>query len=361
MERICLTMIVKDEANVIERCLTNARPYFDTFCIHDTGSEDNTMEIIEKLMHEWNTPGILRKTEWANFGENRTAVFREARKKLKANAMLVLDADDIIYGKPNALTLSGKDVAEMTIETGNIKFNQRRLFTTKRDWIYIGALHEYPTPSDCEAISTHIITDVTIKHNADGGSWVNEAEKYNKHVDIMKSTDLTIPRNQFYLAQSLRAASRFHEAIMEYKKRVKMNGGWEQEAVYSMLMAARLEQTLGEQERAILDYMNCYEMDRTRCEALYELLCLLRSSDNFSLGLLFGEKLIHNRPNTRDGLFEEEVDWQNVMLQLGLCHWYTGNKTNAKQLWTKGLRKEKTINKSTKTLLLENMKWVNDV
>ena len=53
-ERICLTMIVKNEAAVIERCLTSARGIFNTFCIHDTGSSDNTVEIIKKLMHDWN-------------------------------------------------------------------------------------------------------------------------------------------------------------------------------------------------------------------------------------------------------------------------------------------------------------------
>ena len=355
MEKICLTMIVKNEADVIERCLTSARGVFNTFCIHDTGSSDNTVEIIKKLMHDWNINGIIKQVEWKNFGENRSACFREARASLKADAMLVLDADDTITGKINAITLNGRDCSEIGIETGNIKFNQRRLFSMKRNWIYVGKLHEYPTTTDNLPITTHIIEDATIKHNADGGSWCDETGKYNNHVEVMKQTDLTIPRNQFYLAQSLRSASRFHEAIIEYKKRAKMKDGWNQEAVYSMLMAARLESTLGEPERAILDYMNCYEMDKTRKEALMELLCVLRRSGNFALGKLFGDELMKVRKLKDVGLFAENIDWQTALLELGLCHWYTGDKTTAKKLWAQGIRKEKTINEGTKEALIKNM------
>lgn len=37
---LVLTMIVKDEAPVIERCLTAILPLIDVWCIVDTGSTD---------------------------------------------------------------------------------------------------------------------------------------------------------------------------------------------------------------------------------------------------------------------------------------------------------------------------------
>jgi len=355
MESICLAMIVKNEANVIERCLTSAKGIFDTYCIHDTGSSDNTIEIIKELMATWKISGIIRQVEWHDFGTNRTMVFEDIQKNIKIDTIWVTDADDEVIGKKNAITLNGKDVANITIKCGSMQFAVRKLFNAKRNWIYVGKLHEHPTTTDNLPITEHNITEASIKHNADGGSWIDQNKKYSEHVKIMKSMDLTVPRNQFYLAQSLRAASRFHEAIIEYKKRAKMTDGWEQEAVYSMLMAARLELTLGEQERAILDYMNCYEMDRTRKEALMELLCVLRRSGNFALGKLFGDELMKVRKLQDTGLFAEKIDWQTAALELGLCHWYTGDKTKAKKLWTQGIRKEKTINKGTKEALIKNM------
>ena len=38
MRNITLNMIVKNEAHVIERCLSAARPLIDAWCIVDTGS-----------------------------------------------------------------------------------------------------------------------------------------------------------------------------------------------------------------------------------------------------------------------------------------------------------------------------------
>jgi len=46
---LCLNMIVKDEAHVIEKTLQNLDQYiiFDYYVICDTGSSDNTKEIIK--------------------------------------------------------------------------------------------------------------------------------------------------------------------------------------------------------------------------------------------------------------------------------------------------------------------------
>ncbi|MGW8788902.1 glycosyltransferase, partial [Heyndrickxia sporothermodurans] len=42
---ICLSMIVKNEASVIRRCLDSVRPLIDTWVIIDTGSTDGTQDI----------------------------------------------------------------------------------------------------------------------------------------------------------------------------------------------------------------------------------------------------------------------------------------------------------------------------
>ena len=43
---LCLNMIVKNESKIIERLLTSVLSIIDTFCICDTGSTDNTIDII---------------------------------------------------------------------------------------------------------------------------------------------------------------------------------------------------------------------------------------------------------------------------------------------------------------------------
>ena len=49
MPRICLNMIVKNEEKIICRLLKSVLPLIDTYCICDTGSTDNTIEVIHEF------------------------------------------------------------------------------------------------------------------------------------------------------------------------------------------------------------------------------------------------------------------------------------------------------------------------
>src|SRR5436190_21012115 len=86
---ICLCMIVKNEANVLARCLASCRELIDYWVICDTGSTDGTQELIR---HELaGTPGELHEHEWVDFGHNRSELMKLARGK--ADYLLLIDAD----------------------------------------------------------------------------------------------------------------------------------------------------------------------------------------------------------------------------------------------------------------------------
>jgi glycosyltransferase involved in cell wall biosynthesis len=74
--RICLNMIVKNEAHVIERCLASVLPLIDSWVIVDTGSTDATPDIIERFLR--GKPGQLHHRPWLNFGHNRTEAMQLA-------------------------------------------------------------------------------------------------------------------------------------------------------------------------------------------------------------------------------------------------------------------------------------------
>ena len=56
---ICLNMIVKNEAKIIKRLLNSVLPIIDTYWISDTGSTDNTFEIIQNFFTERNITGKI--------------------------------------------------------------------------------------------------------------------------------------------------------------------------------------------------------------------------------------------------------------------------------------------------------------
>jgi glycosyltransferase involved in cell wall biosynthesis len=86
---ICLCMIVKDEAGVIERCLRSVLGLIDRWVICDTGSTDGTQELVRSSLEE--IDGDLHQRPWVDFGHNRTEVMELARGT--ADYLLLLDAD----------------------------------------------------------------------------------------------------------------------------------------------------------------------------------------------------------------------------------------------------------------------------
>ena len=105
--KICLTMIVKNESKIITRLLDSVRPFVDCISICDTGSTDNTVEIIEKYMKTQKIPGKVHRNEWKNFGHNRTLSAKMAQETIKElgfspneTYLLLLDADMVLKSTP---------------------------------------------------------------------------------------------------------------------------------------------------------------------------------------------------------------------------------------------------------------------
>src|SRR6056297_3256816 len=97
---ICLNMIVKDESHIIESTLKNIidKINISYWVICDTGSSDNTKEIIKRFFKEKEIPGELHEHEWKDFSYNRNLALEIS--KTKSSYTFIFDADDEIIGNP---------------------------------------------------------------------------------------------------------------------------------------------------------------------------------------------------------------------------------------------------------------------
>jgi len=82
-----LVMIVKNSGEIFQKCLQKNRLFIDHWTIVDTGSTDNTPDIIRTELE--GIPGTLHFTEFTNFAETRNKAFELADKTCKY--MIVLD------------------------------------------------------------------------------------------------------------------------------------------------------------------------------------------------------------------------------------------------------------------------------
>ncbi|EHP44847.1 family 2 glycosyl transferase, partial [Cupriavidus basilensis OR16] len=97
MTRICLNMIVKNEAPVIARCLASVKPWIDRWVIVDTGSTDGTQALVREVMGK--LPGTLHERPWIDFAHNRNEALALARACSEGHAraddyVLFIDADE---------------------------------------------------------------------------------------------------------------------------------------------------------------------------------------------------------------------------------------------------------------------------
>ena len=76
-------MIVKNESHIIENTLEKLcqKINFDYWVICDTGSTDNTPQIITDFFNKKGIKGELFYDEWVNFAHNRTLALQRAFKK----------------------------------------------------------------------------------------------------------------------------------------------------------------------------------------------------------------------------------------------------------------------------------------
>ena len=82
-----LVMIVKNSGEILGECLLQNKKYIDYWTILDTGSTDNTPDIIREAMV--GVPGELHFSDFTTFAETRNKAFDLAQKKCKY--MIVLD------------------------------------------------------------------------------------------------------------------------------------------------------------------------------------------------------------------------------------------------------------------------------
>ena len=141
-----LIMIVKNSGDVLRRCLHVNKKYIDRWTILDTGSTDDTPDIIREELKD--VPGQLHFSEFTNFSEARNKVFDLSTKECKY--MIVLDDSyEIRKGDDlrDYLKKTKKEIINLKIGYYDKQFFSEsywsaRILKTKSNLRYIYRVHE---------------------------------------------------------------------------------------------------------------------------------------------------------------------------------------------------------------------------
>ena len=328
---ICLVMIVKDEANNIKDCLSKVAPYINYWVIVDTGSKDNTIEVIKNTMEEFDIPGELHERPWVNFEVNRTESLELA--KGKCDYRWIIDADDTFeveqFGfNPFAYVDKTMDTYQITYRLNSLQYHRAQIVRSDQPWVYKGVLHEY-LHCDLPNLKSAILPGCFVK--ADISPLKRAAslqEKYANDAKILEKALVDEPNNtryMFYLAQSYRDSDQYEKALDSYIVRANA-GEWDEEVYYSWYMVAKIMEKMNRPaEEVIAAYSKAWEYRPQRLEAVFHVMRKLREQNRFVLAFTYGEMAIKT-PGTKDILFVEPEIWQwRLIDEYSIAAYYIGH------------------------------------
>ena len=188
-ETVSVCMIVKDEENMLHRCLKSVQPFANEIIINDTGSTDSTLEIAKqydaKIIHGKSPLEI-------GFDEARN----ESIKHAKSDWILWLDADEEVIDNVNILKYLRPNIFQgysirqhhFTVDAGDTKIDTPiRLFRNGRTIRFYGFVHEHPERegmmNDGVGAST-LLGDVNIAHDG----YFSESRRrgrFHRNIDLM--------------------------------------------------------------------------------------------------------------------------------------------------------------------------------
>ena len=282
---LCLNMIVKNESKIIKRLFDSVLPIIDSYCICDTGSTDDTVNMIKTYFSEKNIPGKVVFEPFKNFCHNRNFALKSAVGM--SDYLLFMDADMILEIKQFDKNMLGKaDTYHVLQGNDSFYYQNARIVTNNGLYSYVGVTHEYMnTPPNCKfaSISKNMLF---IRDIGDGGA---KSDKFERDIRLLTEGIKDEPSNvryHFYLANSYFDHGDYALAIDIYKKRIEL-GDWNQEVWYSYYRIGLCHKYMGNMPAAIYSWLNGYDYLPDRLEALYEIISHYRIESKHKLCFKF--------------------------------------------------------------------------
>jgi GT2 family glycosyltransferase len=349
---LCLTMIVRDESKIILEALNSIYKFIDYWVIVDTGSTDNTKEIITNFFKEKNIPGELYERPWVNFAHNRTEAFDLADGK--ADYMMVMDADDLMTGEPELHNLRADFYNLIHGET--FKYHRAQIFKSGLKWKYIGVLHEAPASSLASTRGTIVgnyryISRTQGFRSKDPNKYANDAKTLE--AELLKEPNNT--RYWFYLGQSYFDSGNFVESKRAYARRVEL-GGWLEEVFYAQYRVALCCMKLDEPlEKIIFESIKAFQIKPDRIESLVTLCTYLRAKQQFRMCYPFALSAAQVPYPVNDVLFVHADMYEfRALEELAIALHYVDRIQDSCSLYKEIVKKQ--IPEADRTRMLANIK-----
>ena len=325
MVTISLCMIVKNEEDVLSRCLNCVKDIVDEIIIVDTGSTDDTKKIALQYTEK------IFDFEWIDdFSAARNFSFSKATMDF----ILWLDADDIILEKDIEKFKQFKQQLKLDVDHVMMMYNvgfdangkvvlanlRERLSKRANNSKWIEPIHEY-IPMGGNIIDT----DICITHKKEHASI--KGRNLSMYKKLLSEGHTLSPRGLFYYARELFENEFFVEAIQYYNEFLDSGKGWFEDNISACFDLSKSYNAVGDKKNMLKILLRSFEYDNPRAE-----ICCNIGTYYFELGdfnkAIFWYKLATKlkKPVTSWGFISSDY-WEFIPnIQLCVCHDRLGNR-----------------------------------
>jgi tetratricopeptide (TPR) repeat protein len=357
---LCLNMIVKNESKIITRMFDSILSIIDCYCICDTGSTDNTIEIIQEYFSKRGVPGKVVVEPFKNFCYNRNFALKSCVGM--SDFVLLMDADMMLDVRNfNKSMLKDHDSYNILQGNNNFYYYNLRILKNNGLYSYVGVTHEYINTPQGNRTYNLEKTTVFINDLGDGGC---KSDKFERDIRLLLDGIKEEPKNDryhFYLANTYHDTNRLEDAVTYYKKRIEF-GGWEQEVWYSYYKMGLCYKKMDKISEAITCWLDAYNFLPKRIENLYEIVYHYRIIGKQRLAMVFYEiadKVLKENHKRDEFLFlHNDVYTYKLALEYTIFSCYVGIKNINNQVVTV---LNNCSDHSTNQNLLSNMKFYKDI
>ena len=271
-----LCIMVKNGGPQFEQMLLDNFPFFDRWTILDTGSTDETIDIINRVL-VGKKKGNLYQEPFINFKDSRNKCLDLAGKSCKFITML--DDTYVLQGNLRRFLneIRGDQLSTsftLYIQSDDVIYGSNRIIKTNSGLRYIHRIHEII--SDKNNINIVIPKEHAIIDD-------RMFDYMAKRTQDRKQLDLKLlfeeveenphdPRAYYYLAQKYNLLEDYEKAFFYFTKRIEFtNSGFVQERVDALFESARIAKFKLNKPWAECEelYNKCYKADESRPESLY--------------------------------------------------------------------------------------------
>lgn len=271
MATISLCMIVKNEEQVLARCLDSVKSFADEIVIVDTGSADRTKEIAGAYTDR------VYDFEWKDdFSAARNAAFSKAGM----DYCMWLDADDVVSEDSQKRIKELKEQITPDVSVVMMKyvtafdgegrpaflFDRERLVKNHAGFVWRGRVHEVIEPA-----GRIIYSDILIEHRSIKQTY--STRNLDIYETMLREGETLEPRHQFYYGRELYYHGRDEQAIEVFSSYLNgENGaGWIENQIDACRFKAYCHERLGQEEETLLSLLRTFQYDVPRPETCCDL------------------------------------------------------------------------------------------